>query len=302
MQTTTLPTKTSPQAPASSWTPDRAATLVADRAASTIVRYDTRVVLQRAMTPAEKDLLKHRLATVRKTLLPANGETDLKRIGRALSAALMGYARADTDKLVRDYTRLLSALPAWAIEQACDDIRRGGASGMDPNFPPSAPAIHKLADEKLIGAKAERDKLTLLLTAPVEQAKPKLDEGAAERVAVSLQKFHERMATPNPQECEQRKAEREETERKRADHAEHSRRMDYNRQGFEPPTNQHGITKSISLARAVGMQLKHRAPAPPPRHDFSPSDLGNEVTGAGGQSSTHPPVLARIFRPGAGGA
>ena len=207
----------------------------------------------------------------------------MKRIGRALSAALMGYARSDTDKLVRDYTRLLSALPAWAIEQACDDIRRGAASGMDPNYPPSAPAIHKLADEKLIEARAERDKLTLLLTAPVEQAKPKQDEDAAERVTVSLRKFHERMATPDPQESEQRKAEREETERKRADHAEHSRRIDYIRQGFEPPTNKHGITISISLARATGMELKCRAPAPSPRHDFSPSEFGKEITGAGGQ-------------------
>ncbi len=224
------------------------------------------------MTPAEKDLLKDRLATVRKTLLPANGETDLKRIGRALSAALMGYARPDTDKMVRDYTRLLSALPAWAIEQACDDIRRGGASGMDPNFPPSAPAIHKLADEKLVQARAERDKLTLLLTAPVEEARNNATPESRAHVAASLQAFHERMGTPDPQESEQRKAEREKQEQKRADHAEMSRRMDYIRQGFEPPTNKHGITISMSLALSTGMQLTRRKPAPPPRHEFSPDD------------------------------
>ena len=127
--------------------------------------------------------------------------------------------------------------------------------------------IAKLADEKLIEARAERDKLTLLLTAPVEQAKPKQDEDAAERVTVSLRKFHERMATP-----EQRKAKREETERKRQ-RAEHSRRIDYIRQGFEPPTNKHGIAVSISLARATGMELKCRAPAPSPRHDFHHPNL-----------------------------
>jgi hypothetical protein len=170
MQTTTLSAQIAPQAQGSSWTPDPTASAVAGRCSSALAWYGQKAVLHRAITPAETDVLNRRLGLVRKTLLPASGETELKRIGRALSVALMGYARPDTDKLVRDYTRLLSNLPAWAIEQACDDIRRGAVPSMNPAYPPSAPEIHKLADQKLIEARAERDNLTVLLTAPVEEA------------------------------------------------------------------------------------------------------------------------------------
>lgn len=271
----TLPAQSNqPQAPASSWTPDRAVDLVVRRVKSTaLVWVQSRPVKQRKLTFAETDLMKSRCAVVTRSLLPTNSEIDLKRIARALSAALMGYARSDTDKLVRDYTRLLASLPAWAVEQACDDIRQGTAVGMDPNFPPSAPAIHKVASEKMVEAIAERDRLTMLLTAPVDDTLEPPSPEAKRRVDIALQNFHDRMATPyDAALAAKQKAEREASDRKKAEAEEHSRRMQYILQGFEPPTNKHGYTMSLALARAIGTELVKRKPATAPRYDFSPSD------------------------------
>jgi hypothetical protein len=48
--------------------------------------------------------------------------------------------------------------------------------------------------------------------------------------------------------------------------------MEYILQGYEPPTNKHGITITMSLAMATGMQLTKRRPAPPPKCEFSPEE------------------------------
>ncbi|MCA1458070.1 hypothetical protein I6F35_33595 [Bradyrhizobium sp. BRP22] len=268
-----LPAKTSPQAPGSSWTPDHAVSRIADNAQNSLAWYGNRAVLQRQLTPAEKESMKNRLSAVRVTLRSATGSIEHQRIERAVAAALTGYGKAD-QPTVAAYSRLLSDLPAWAVEQACDDIRRGAATGVNPNYPPAAPAIHKLADEKMEGARAEKDRLTLLLTAPVEEARPSATPEERARVSASLQNFHDTVAG-NPQESEQRKLERQEAESKRAAHEEHKRRMEYIMQGFEPPTNKHGITMSMSLARAMQLPLTRRKPAPPPRHEFSPEEDGH---------------------------
>jgi hypothetical protein len=272
MQPQNLPTKTTPPAPVSSWKADQAVDLLARRVESSSLVWDQgRARLTRALTPAETDCFKARLAAVRKSLMGANSETEMKRIAMALSAALMGYSRPDTDKLVRDYTRMLGNLPAWAIEQACDDIRRGAAPSINPAFPPAAPEIHKLAEEKMVEAKTERDRLLLLLTAKVDTMAPTPDEGAKERVAAKLQDFHDKVAKANPQETEQRRQDRQKLEQEKAKREEHTRRMEYIVQGYEPPTKD-GKTMSIALARAIGMKLTKRAAAPPPKCEFSPEE------------------------------
>ncbi|WFU69195.1 hypothetical protein [Bradyrhizobium sp. CB2312] len=51
------------------------------------------------------------------------------------------------------------------------------------------------------------------------------------------------------------------TERfEKAEREEHARRMQYILQGYQPPTNQHGITIPMSVAMATGMVLQRRAP------------------------------------------
>lgn len=258
-----LPANTQ-QGPASSWTYDAAAAAVARGVENSLAWYGARAVLHRKMSSAEAEALKGRLASVRKSLMPANGQIERERIGRAVAAALTGYGKGD-QITVAAYTRLLSDLPAWAVEQACDDVRRGGVPGMNPDYPPPAPRIHQISDEKMREARAERDKLTLLLTAPVEVVRQATTDEERARVAVSLQGFHEKMATPyDVQLAAKHKAAREESDRKKADAEEHDRRMQYIVQGFEPPTNKHGMTMSMALARAIDLPLVKRKPAPAP--------------------------------------
>lgn len=268
---TTLPARTTDLDPASSWTPDRAVNLIASQAHSAIAWYGSHPVLQRKLTPAETELLRNRLQLVRRQLMAANSVTDKTRIERAVAAALTGYGKADQITIAA-YTKLLSDLPAWAVEQACDDVRRGAVVGLNPDFPPAAPRIHQLADEKLVEARLERDKLLLLLTTKVEEQAPPPTPEQRERVAAKLQDFHEKIAQANPQETEQRRQERQAREEEKAKREEHGRRMQYILQGYEPPTNKHGITISMSLALSTGMVLTKRKPAPPPKCEFSPNE------------------------------
>lgn len=232
--------------------------------------YSGKPVLHRALTPATVDVFKNRLNHVLKVLSPANGIADRERVERALAAALTGYGKGERPTVLA-YARLLSDLPVWAVEAACDDVRRGAVVGMNPNYPPPSPMIHKVASEKLEGARAERDKLRLLLKAPFEAPQAEIEPGARDRVETSLQSFHARMATPyDAGQAAKDKAAREEQDLKRANAEEHNRRMEYIMQGFEPPTNRHGITMSMSLARAIGAKLVPRAKPPSPKCEFSP--------------------------------
>jgi type IV secretory pathway VirB10-like protein len=222
---------------------------VASRCQNALAWYGSKAVLHRALTPAESDVLKRRLATVRKTLMPASGQLEMARIERAVSAALMGYSRPEP-ATVRNYVRLLNDLPAWAVEAACDDVRRGAATGFNPHYQPAAPAIHQLADEKLVKARAERDRMTLLLTAPVEDATSPMTEEGAQRVQAILKSFHEQVGKDDRIEGEQRKARQAKADMERANREEHSRRMEYLLQGLEPITLANGKTMTLSLARA----------------------------------------------------
>ncbi|GEM_PF-5330787 len=86
-----LPTETTAPAPVSSWKADPAVDLLARRVESSSLEWTQgRARLTRALTPAETDCFKTRLAAVRKSLMGANSEADMKRIAMALSAALMG--------------------------------------------------------------------------------------------------------------------------------------------------------------------------------------------------------------------
>jgi hypothetical protein len=161
-----------------------------------------------------------------------------------------------------------------SVEQACDDIRRGAVAGLNPDYPPSAPRIHQIADEKANAARLESARLTLLLTARVEEAKPAPTPDERERVAASLQTFHERLG-PNPLEADRRKAERERADHKKAEREEMSRRMEYFLHGFEPPTNKAGVTMSLSFARRIGIELSRRnsavkSPESPTVPDLAP--------------------------------
>ncbi|RZN03822.1 hypothetical protein CWO91_31495 [Bradyrhizobium genosp. SA-3] len=250
--------------------PDPAVDLIAANAQNALEWCGSRPVMQRQLTTAEKDLLENRQRLVNRALLLANGQADKVRIERAVAAALTGYGKAD-QPTVAAYTRLLSDLPAWAVEQACNDIRRGAVVGLNPDFPPAAPRIHQIADAKLEAARIERDKLKLLLTAKVEEAKPKLTPEQRERMR-ALADETVRALTGDKVESEQQRLERQKYEEEKAKREEHARRMQYILQGYEPPTNQHGMTISMSVAMATGLVLERHKPASPPKCEFSPEE------------------------------
>lgn len=97
-------------------------------------------------------------------------------------------------------------------------------------------------------------------------------EAQRERVKFSLQLFKDAVNTPNAAQEAARRAAQSEIDGRRAAREEHTRRMEYILQGFEPPTSKDGKTMSIALARAIGLELKRRSPAPAPRHEFSPEE------------------------------
>lgn len=105
-----------------------------------------------------------------------------------------------------------------------------------------------------------------------ERDPPPPTEEQRARVNISLKSFKDAVDKPDPAQEAARKARQAEIDAKRAAAEEHNRRMDYLMQGFEPPTNKHGITMSLSLARAIGTALVKRKPAPAPRDDFSPNE------------------------------
>lgn len=265
-----LPAQTTPQAPVSSWTPDPAVDLIAANAQNSLEWHGGRPIMQRPLTNAEKESIESRLRLVNRTLMPANGQTDKARIERAVAAALTGYGKAD-QPTVAAYARLLFDLPPWAVEHACDDIRRGAVVGLNPDFPPAAPRIHQLAEAKLEAVRIERNKLALLLTAKAEEAKPKLTQEQRDRMT-ALHAETVKALTGDKVDSEQRRLERQRFEEEKAKREESARRMQYILQGYEPPTNQHGITISMSLAMATGMVLERRAAAPPPKCEFSPEE------------------------------
>lgn len=267
-----LPAQTSPQD--QSWTFDPETDRIASRANSSLAYYGSVPVLHQAIGFADRERLKERLAFVRRSLMPANGQTDTGRIGRAVAAALVGYGKDQAT--VAAYTKLLSDLPVWAVERACDQIRRGAASGVNPNYAPPAPVIHQLATEATVQARAERDKLMTLLTAKVEPPRREPTQEERANVQAMVEQVTGKLTGDNDAVSEQRREARRKADEERAVREEHSRRMDYIRQGFEPPTNKHGITMSISLARAMDLPLTKRKPAPPPNDGFiMPADESN---------------------------
>lgn len=108
-------------------------------------------------------------------------------------------------------------------------------------------------------------------TKPKEVDPPPPSEAERERVKISVQTFKDAVNPINAAQEAARKARQSEIDFERAQREEHTRRMEYLVQGFEPPTK-NGKTMSIALARAIGMQLIKRAPAPPPKCEFSPNE------------------------------
>lgn len=233
--------------------------------------------LDRPVLASDKATLQARQAECRRLLIPMSAISDRERIGGLLAHLFSGYANTASlspSQMIAAYISKLSELPAWSIEETIHDVERGRVDGLSPDFPPSAARLFQIADAKVAEIKTEKQKIDTIISARVATEKPGPSQEERERVAVKFKELKKQMdaAAYDKHQAEKEKVARLESEKLKAQREEHARRMEYILQGFEPPTNKHGITISMSLAMSTGMVLTKRRPAPPPKYEFSPED------------------------------
>jgi hypothetical protein len=69
--------------------------------------------------------------------------------------------------MVAQYATALQGVPLWAIREVCADIVRGVVPGLNPDFPPTAPRLRQLADERTARTAIESRQIREVLDAPV---------------------------------------------------------------------------------------------------------------------------------------
>jgi len=97
------------------------------------------------------------------------GPDELKAVRNAVMLLLSGYPNlsGDPKSLILAYVDTLKAFPAWAVEQACSDIRLGKVDGVSPDFAPTAARLAMVAESILAPVRTEAAKIARLLSAPV---------------------------------------------------------------------------------------------------------------------------------------
>jgi hypothetical protein len=143
--------------------------------------------LQNMPTESERGLLLSRLNALRLSM-----ECDREASGAAIATMLAGFPNAvkpneTAEQVAAWYVQELElppAVPTWAVERACLDIRKGQAADIGPRtYPrPSTLAVRKLADAYAYKARCEINSITDVLRGrqadpvltPEERAKLKL--------------------------------------------------------------------------------------------------------------------------------
>lgn len=124
--------------------------------------------------PAERELLGVRLESLQRALQPAAyNDIDRKKIAASvLEMVGMNYAsmiNADRQKIAAAYVVELQDLPAWAVERACLAVRRGKVPDLNPDFPPSAPRLHQIAEAEMKAVRAEKEEISSVLALEVRK-------------------------------------------------------------------------------------------------------------------------------------
>lgn len=142
--------------------------------------------LQNMPTESERQLLLSRLNTLREA-----ESHDRTRIGAMIATMLAGFPAAirpneDANDVTAWYVQELElppAVPTWAVERACLDIRLGHAADIGPRtYPrPSTLAVRKLCDAYAYKARCEAQAITDVLRG--RQADPVLTPAERETVA-----------------------------------------------------------------------------------------------------------------------
>ena len=133
----------------------------------------------RELTDGERYTLTRRRAELEEAMAPF-GPLDGDRVPQALGRLFGGYpsmreSGAPAVARVHSAMETLRDLPAWAIEEACLDIRRrgyeiveSGRSRFEQHWPPSGAEVHALAARLTARRNKALASARALLTAPVE--------------------------------------------------------------------------------------------------------------------------------------
>ena len=91
-----------------------------------------------------------------------------------IASLMIGYpymkstSKLEAQILVRKYVQAMTGLPTWAIEQACEDILKGGVVGVNPDFAPTAARLRFVANGHVSGIHREMNQLREVLQAASE--------------------------------------------------------------------------------------------------------------------------------------
>lgn len=124
------------------------------------------VTLPKLPTAAECQQMENRLRELRREFqMVKYASADGDRAMRALGKLFSGYPslrNANAGDMCASYLDGLCDLPAFCIELAIEDIRHARIPDLDPDWPPTTPRIHKIAE-------AHRDRLYEREVLPIER-------------------------------------------------------------------------------------------------------------------------------------
>ncbi len=127
---------------------------------------------QAPLAPAVVARLQQRQAVLQACAAGATAGQVKLEIAKLTAAfpSLRGAGAADAQAMVSQYATALQRLPLWAIREVCGEIVRGTVPGLNPDFPPTAPRIRQLVDERTERADFEAKQIREVLDAPVVPA------------------------------------------------------------------------------------------------------------------------------------
>lgn len=205
------------------------------------------VVLRLEVTPADRDVMRRRLEKLNTALRSASmSMTERDRVATAVATMLTGWmnvSRQDPRETVAGYVVHLQDLPAFAVEQACHDAVRGHVDGLNPDFPPSAPRLHQLAEEACAAMRGEAAGIREVLSAKLERLPTEAERA---RIGAGFAELRAELTAPDEKISAEAKAESE------------NRRAEANRRFFERDCAAAGVdpaqNASPSLIKALEAQ------------------------------------------------
>lgn len=207
--------------------------------------------LPRLPTTAERAALDTALRDARARFRPTlESMTDRERAVEAFAALFAGYLnmrKLSPEETTATYVAFCADLPLFAIQEACRQVAHGKVEGLDPDWAPTAPRMHVIAE--MIRNKAyarevlpiERVLAVKALTRP--QLRP-------EQVAAGQQLLRGAMQRIEDAEEQRLKPIRQRTIQDRHEREAKWIRDEWIANGREPPPGDRPM--SVSLAKSIG--------------------------------------------------